>query len=102
MQLAILDLEATFDSLHRDRLLNALRADGVPGKFIGLLDDMNQQITAAVRTAAGYTTPFKVVTEVRQGVVAGPFLFPSPVDDIMRRTVDRCPADIIVAPSGRS
>ncbi|KAK6742289.1 hypothetical protein RB195_009885 [Necator americanus] len=33
MQLAFLDFEAAFDSPHRDRLLNALRANGVPGKF---------------------------------------------------------------------
>ncbi|KAK6743866.1 hypothetical protein RB195_010892 [Necator americanus] len=75
MQLAFLDFEAAFDSPHRDRLLNALSADGVPGKFVRLLDDMNQRTTAAVRTPAGCTTPFEVVTGVRQGAVAGPFLF---------------------------
>ncbi|KAK6747941.1 hypothetical protein RB195_000883 [Necator americanus] len=47
MQLAFLDFEAAFDSPHRGRLLNALSADGVPGK-----------------------------------------------------TVDQCPADIVLAPSG--
>ncbi|KAK6748125.1 hypothetical protein RB195_001008 [Necator americanus] len=100
MQLAFLDFEAAFDSPHRGRLLNALRADGVPGKFVRLLDDMNQRTTAAVRTPAGCTTPFEVVTGVRQGAVAGPFLFNFAIDDIMRRTVDQCPADIVLAPSG--
>ncbi|KAK6755938.1 hypothetical protein RB195_014369 [Necator americanus] len=66
MQLAFLDFEATFDSPRRGRLLNALRADGVQGKFVRLLDDMNQRTTAAVRTPAGCTTPFEVVTGVRQ------------------------------------
>ncbi|KAK6761316.1 hypothetical protein RB195_022396 [Necator americanus] len=98
MQLAFLDFEAAFDSPHRGRLLNALRADGVPGKFIRLLDDMNQE--TAVRTAAGYTTPFEVVFGVGQGAVAGPFLFNLGIDDIMRRTVDQCTADIILTPSG--
>ncbi|KAK6754740.1 hypothetical protein RB195_013618 [Necator americanus] len=100
MQVAFLDFEAAFDSPHRGRLLNALRADGVPGKFVRLLDDMNQRTTAAVRTPAGCTTPFEVVTGVRQGAVAGPFLFNFAIDDIMRRTVDQCPADIVLAPSG--
>ncbi|KAK6758097.1 hypothetical protein RB195_015734 [Necator americanus] len=100
MQLAFLDFEAAFDSPHRGRLLNALSADGVPGKFVRLLDDMNQRTTAAVRTPAGCTTLFEVVTGVKQGAVAGPFLFNFAVDDIMRRTVDQCPADIVLAPSG--
>ncbi|KAK6728695.1 hypothetical protein RB195_006003 [Necator americanus] len=50
MQLAFLDFEAAFDSPHQGRLLNALRADGVPGKFVRLLDDMNQRTTVAIRT----------------------------------------------------
>ncbi|KAK6749724.1 hypothetical protein RB195_001996 [Necator americanus] len=102
MQLAFLDFEAASDSHHRGRLLNALRADGVPRKFVRLLDDMNQRTTATVRTPAGCTTPFEVVTGVRQGAVAGPFLFNFTIDDIMRRTVDQCPADIVLAPSGCS
>ncbi|KAK6730866.1 hypothetical protein RB195_007372 [Necator americanus] len=32
--------------------------------------------------------------------MAGPFLFNFAIDDIMRRTVDQCPADIVLAPSG--
>ncbi|KAK6764050.1 hypothetical protein RB195_024397 [Necator americanus] len=100
MQLAFLDFEAAFDSPHRGRLLNALRADGVPGKFVHLLDDMNQRTTAAVRAPAGCTAPSEVVTGVRQGAVAGPFMFNFAIDDNMRRTVDQCPADIVLAPSG--
>ncbi|KAK6761303.1 hypothetical protein RB195_022385 [Necator americanus] len=61
---------------------------------------MNRRTTAAVRTAAGYTTPFEVVFGVGQGAVAGPFLFNLAIDDIMRRTVDQCTADIILTPSG--
>ncbi|KAK6759315.1 hypothetical protein RB195_021109 [Necator americanus] len=61
---------------------------------------MNQRTTAAVRTPPGCTTPFEVVTGVRQGALAGPFLFNFAIDDIMRRTVDHCPADIVLAPSG--
>ncbi|KAK6756105.1 hypothetical protein RB195_014474 [Necator americanus] len=66
-------------------------------QFVRLLDDMNQRTTAAVRTPAGCTTPFEVVTGVRQVVVAGPFLFNFTIDDIMRRTVDKRPANIILA-----
>ncbi|KAK6734177.1 hypothetical protein RB195_017761 [Necator americanus] len=61
---------------------------------------MNQRTTAAVRTPPRCTTPFEVVTGVRQGAVAGPFLFNFAIDDIMRRTVDQCPADVVLASSG--
>ncbi|KAK6764701.1 hypothetical protein RB195_024868 [Necator americanus] len=65
MQLAFLDLEAAFDSPHRERLFDALRADGVPGNFVRLLNDMNQRTTAAVLPPPKYTTPF----EHHQGVL---------------------------------
>ncbi|KAK6765449.1 hypothetical protein RB195_025388 [Necator americanus] len=69
--------------------------------FVRLIKDMNRRITAAVRTPAGCTTPFEVESGVRQGVVAGPFLFNFAVDDIMRRTIEQCPADVISAPFAR-
>ncbi|KAK6758466.1 hypothetical protein RB195_015967 [Necator americanus] len=99
MQLAFLDFEAAFDSPHRGRVLNAFRADGVPGKFVRLLDDINQRTTAVVRTPAGYTTPFEVVTMVRQGAVARSFLFNFAINEIMGRTVDQCPAEDVLAPA---
>ncbi|KAK6758634.1 hypothetical protein RB195_016077 [Necator americanus] len=61
MQLAFLDLEATFDSPHRGHF-NALRTDRVPGEL--------------------------VVPGVRRGPVARPFLFNFAIGDTMRRTVD--------------
>ncbi|KAK6736988.1 hypothetical protein RB195_019591 [Necator americanus] len=61
---------------------------------------MNQRTTAAVRTPAGCTTLFQELTGVRQELLAGPFLLNFAIDDIMRRTVDQCPADIILAQSG--
>ncbi|KAK6743957.1 hypothetical protein RB195_010949 [Necator americanus] len=69
-------------------------------RFVRLLDDMNQRTTTAVQTPAGFATPFEVVTGVRQGAVAGRFLFNFAIDDIMRRTVGQGPADIVLAPSG--
>ncbi|KAK6733045.1 hypothetical protein RB195_017052 [Necator americanus] len=72
MQPTFLDFKVAFDSLHRGRLLNALPADGVPGNG-------NWSKTRAV---------------------AGPLLFNFAIDDITRRTVDQCPDDIVLAPSG--
>ncbi|KAK6740550.1 hypothetical protein RB195_008795 [Necator americanus] len=92
MQLAFVDFEAAFDYPHRDRLLNALRADGVPGKFVRLLYHMIQRTTFAARIPGGCTRPFEVVTGVRQGGVGVRFLLDFAIDDIVRRTVDQCPA----------
>ena len=97
-----MDFDAAFDSSHRDRSLNALRADGVPEKYVRLIEDMNKATTAAVCTPVGFTSAFEVKTGVRQGAVAGPFLFNFAVDDIMRRVAEQFPADVILTPSGRS
>ncbi|KAK6736704.1 hypothetical protein RB195_019415 [Necator americanus] len=61
---------------------------------------MNQRTTTAFRTPAGCTTAFEVVSGERQGAVAGHFVFNFAIDDIMRRTVDKCLADIILTRSG--
>ncbi|KAK6747839.1 hypothetical protein RB195_000809 [Necator americanus] len=74
MQLALVDFDAAFDSPHRGHFLDALCANGIPGKFVRLLDGMNQRTTAAVRTPAGCTTPFEV-TGVRREAVARPVQF---------------------------
>ncbi|KAK6760776.1 hypothetical protein RB195_022008 [Necator americanus] len=84
MQFAFLDFEAAFTCPHRGSLLNALRADGVPGKFVSLLDDMNRRKTAAVRIPQDtcYST-------LRQ---TGPLLFNFSIDGIMQRTHGECPS----------
>ncbi|KAK6742501.1 hypothetical protein RB195_010019 [Necator americanus] len=52
LQLAFLDSEAS-DSPHRGRIFNELRANGVPGKFIRLIEDINR------RTPAGFSSQTK-------------------------------------------
>ncbi|KAK6762248.1 hypothetical protein RB195_023093 [Necator americanus] len=62
---------------------------------------MNGRTTPAVSTPAGCTTPFEMETGVRHGDLAGPFLLNFVVDDIMRRTGEQGPADVILASSAR-
>ncbi|KAK6758324.1 hypothetical protein RB195_015876 [Necator americanus] len=104
MQLALLDFETAFDSLHRANKPSwysiVAERDRVQGKFVRLLDDMNQRTTVAVRTPAGYTTPLEVGKTKGSGRTFAMFNFS--IDDIMRRTVDQCPADIVLTPSGCS
>ncbi|KAK6763206.1 hypothetical protein RB195_023788 [Necator americanus] len=89
MQLVFPDLKADFDSLHRSHLLKTLRADRVAGKFVCIPDGMNQRTTAAVRTDA-----------VGERSVVAPFPSNFVIGEIMRKAVDHCPADIVLAPSG--
>ncbi|KAK6735522.1 hypothetical protein RB195_018625 [Necator americanus] len=62
-------------------------------------DNNKGVICEGIRIAAGCTTPFEVVAEVRRKPVAEAFLFKFSIDHIMRRTADQCPADIVLAPS---
>ncbi|KAK6761406.1 hypothetical protein RB195_022462 [Necator americanus] len=64
-ELVFFYFEAAFNSNHGGRLHNVLRADGVLGKFVRLINDMNRRTTVADRTPAGCTTPFEVEFEVR-------------------------------------
>ncbi|KAK6743855.1 hypothetical protein RB195_010887 [Necator americanus] len=96
MQLAFLDFEAVSTILiEKTFSTRSAPIEYQESSFACLM----QRTTAAVRTPAGCTTPFEEVTGVRKGAVAGPFLFNFAIDDIMRRTVGRCPADIVLAPS---
>ncbi|KAK6761124.1 hypothetical protein RB195_022260 [Necator americanus] len=54
-------------------------------------------MTGGARTSAGFTSPFEIETELGQGAVTVSFLFNFAVDDIMRRTVEQCSADIVLA-----
>ncbi|KAK6762795.1 hypothetical protein RB195_023486 [Necator americanus] len=56
------------------------------------------QVFIVRRNLAAVFKANAVVIGVRQGAMAGPFLFTFATDDIMRRTVDQCPADIVLAP----
>lgn len=100
--IAFLDFASAFDSPDRKRLFDLLRADGVPEEVTALLEDMNKESTATVRTAFGTTKPFSVKTGVRQGSVAGPFLFNYVVDDVMKRVSEDCsPATVTIWPTER-
>ncbi|KAK6751615.1 hypothetical protein RB195_003185 [Necator americanus] len=79
LQLASLVFKALFDSL----LLDAFRADGIPGKSVRLINDIDRRTTAAE-----CATSFKVVTGLKEGAVAGPFLFNFAIEENMGRTVN--------------
>ncbi|KAK6738062.1 hypothetical protein RB195_020269 [Necator americanus] len=79
---------------HREETTRDDKAGFRPGR--STIDQTSEPIsTAAVRTPAGCTTPFEVETGMRQGAVEEPLLFNFVVDDIMRRTDEQCPADVI-------
>lgn len=95
------DFRAAFDSPDRDRLFDAVRADGVPAPLVDLLRDLYSRTTAAVRTPCGITQQFAVRTGVRQGSVCGPLLFNYVIDDVMRRVVEECGGGVELHPTGR-
>ncbi|KAK6762814.1 hypothetical protein RB195_023499 [Necator americanus] len=93
------NFETAFGSLHRGHQLNALYADRVSGEFVPLFIDMNQRTTAADRTPAECTTPFAMATGAEQQAVAGlrTCLFNFAISDIMRKAVDQCSENIVLA-----
>ncbi|KAK6746776.1 hypothetical protein RB195_000190 [Necator americanus] len=53
-----------------------------------------------LNSTAKYLRPLEVVAGLLQEAVVGYFFFNFAFDDVIRSTVDQCPVDIALAPSG--
>lgn len=102
LHVAFLDFASAFDSPTRDRLFEAIHADGMPPKILQLIQDMNTRTGASVKSPMGLSEKFAVETGVRQGAVLAPILFNYAIDDIMRRVHEDHPPEISLYPNQRS
>ena len=54
------DLEKAYDRVPREELWYCMRKSGIPGKYVGLVQNMYEESETAVRCAVGTTESFKV------------------------------------------
>ena len=86
LNLAFVDFEKAFDSVHRHTLWRIIEAYGIPSKYISIMRNIYDGTQCCVKTADGTTDWFEIKTGVRQGCVLSTLLFLIVIDFVMRRT----------------
>ena len=86
--LTFIDFRKAFDTIHRGKLIEILRAYGVPDKMIEAIEATYSETWAKVRTADGETETFQILAGVLQGDTLAPFLFIVALDSALRRAIE--------------
>ena len=77
-----------FDTIHRGKLIEILRAYGIPEKLVEAIEASYSETWAKIRTADGETEAFQILAGVLQGDTLAPFLFIIALDYALRRAID--------------
>ena len=86
--LTFIDFKKAFDTIHRGKLMEILRAYGVPEKLVTAIAATYSQTWAKVRTPDGDTESFQILAGVLQGDTLAPFLFIVALDYALRCAID--------------
>ena len=82
--LTFIDFKKAFDTIHRGKLMEILRAYGVPEKLVTAIAATYAQTWAKIRTPDGDTESFQILGGVLQGDTLAPFLFIVALDYALR------------------
>ena len=86
--LTFIDFRKAFDTIHRGKLMDILRAYGVPEKLVTAIAATYAETWAKVRTPDGDTEPFQILAGVLQGDTLAPFLFIIALDYALRCAIN--------------
>lgn len=75
LYVAFVDFKKAFDSVHHDKLFEAIKTEGIGGRFYGALKAMYDSLLSCVRVNSEYSEFFGCPNGVRQGCVLSPTLF---------------------------
>ena len=82
-----------FDSIHRDRMFEILKAYGLPNIIIEAIRVIYEDSSAVVITPDGETSSFQILAGVLQGDTLAPFLFIVVLDYVMRHALENISLD---------
>ena len=85
--ITFIDFQKAFDTIHRGKLMNILRAYGVPEKMVQTIEANHSQTRAKVQTCDGDTNVFEILAGVLQGDTLAPFLFIIAMDHALRLAI---------------
>ena len=85
--LIFIDFKKAFDSIHRTKMMNILKAYGVPPNLLNAIMHTYKNTRAKVVTPDGDTDYFDILAGVLQGDTLAPFLFAIVIDYCMRMAI---------------
>ena len=84
--LLFVNFTKTFDSIHRGKMEQILRAYGLPKETVAAITILYRNTKVKVRSSDGDTEFFDIVAEVLQGDTLAPYLFIICLDYVLRKT----------------
>ena len=85
--ITFIDFKKAFDSIHRGKMIQILRAYGIPPNLLRAIEKMYSGTKAKVVTPDGETELFDITAGVLQGDTLAPFLFVIVLDYAMRKAL---------------
>ena len=85
--LVFIDFKKAFDTVHRGKMLDILRAYGVPERLVKAIGHMYEHTIAHVSSPDGVTDDFPIQAGVLQGDTLAPFLFIVVLDYVLRKAL---------------
>ena len=95
MHCAFIDLEKAYDRVPREELWECLWLAETSKCYIRIIEDMYDEATTTVRSAAGLTEEFKVGVGLYQGSALSPFLFAIIIDRLTENIRKDAPWDML-------
>ena len=86
--ITFIDFKKAFDSIHRGKLLEILRAYGIPEKLVQAISATYSRTRAKVCSPDGETEYFDILAGVLQGDTLAPFLFIIALDYALRLAIN--------------
>ncbi|XP_072047196.1 uncharacterized protein [Amphiura filiformis] len=86
--ITFIDFRKAFDTIHRGKMLQILKAYGIPNQLVEGIARMYENTKAKVVSPDGETEPFDILAGVLQGDTLAPYLFVVVLDYALMEAVE--------------
>ena len=86
--ITFIDFKKAFDTIHREKLMEILRAYGIPNRIVSAIEILYEDTKAKVLTPDGETDLFEIKAGVLQGDTLAPYLFIIALDYSLRKAIN--------------
>ena len=86
--IVFVDFSEAFDSVHRAKIMQILKACGIPNELVNAIQKLYEGTRTKVLSPDDETEYFEILGNVLQGDTLAPYLFTIVIDYIMRMAID--------------